>query len=510
MEKLSLDEILAIGSQDELGPLLDETALKMSRHIGTKARRAELSDSGKQFIKEVYDELGLSFAGLYIDGVYDINYETKDGEPVFGRTVQLDPMWYKIQHAGLDQNRLPNRLITPLRFRDSDCYGLAVFDKTSFSNRDVMIIRDCIFDFANHINNIGEKKLLRRQAITDELTGIYNRRKLNESYTNFIREWKDHSREFGLIFIDLDYFKQINTRYGHPYADYVLATAAGIMQGCVRSGDVLARYGGEEFVALMPGASAEQTEEIARRISDSIRAYRFKDLDKKKAQEVTISVGCVSSSEPNLESDDLMAIADKRMLAAKDYGRDFVVSNLPIDIHTGIANIPKFFEHLDTKLKLCNRPINPGSQVPSLAVMIFDIVGFSNVIQECGNVVAWDMFKDVALWFFGERHNFDYVARAYNRDQMVVALSGEGQSSALYEKVCGMALDYKKKADNIRLKANNTMINLSFAVGGIIYDPDKSAYDLITHPDELFTIAENITKRACDDEKRIIIEYYKP
>ncbi|MFI6071852.1 GGDEF domain-containing protein [Actinoplanes sp. NPDC051343] len=152
---------------------------------------------------------------------------------------------------------------------------------------------------------------VRELAVTDELTGLPNRRAWNTELPRAIERARRTGEPLAVAIIDLDHFKQFNDAYGHPAGDLLLKEAAAVWTGNVRSGDHLARYGGEEFVLLMPDATAER----AREIVDRMR--RATPLGQ------TFSAG-LATWNGNEASDELIARVDTALYEAKDAGRNCI------------------------------------------------------------------------------------------------------------------------------------------------------------------------------------------
>jgi len=161
-------------------------------------------------------------------------------------------------------------------------------------------------------------------AVTDELTGLYNRRHL----MRILKRQKglsDRSRYcFSIGFVDLDFFKQINDRHGHGVGDQVLASVAKEIQCSLREVDYVARIGGEEFVLVLAQADEQEALRIAERVRADIER-RIIDLGEGQPQlRLTASIG-VATHQPEEAIEDLMGRADQALYAAKRCGRNCLV-----------------------------------------------------------------------------------------------------------------------------------------------------------------------------------------
>jgi diguanylate cyclase (GGDEF)-like protein/PAS domain S-box-containing protein len=173
--------------------------------------------------------------------------------------------------------------------------------------------------------DITEQKRLQKQvelqAITDELTHIYNRRGLFELGLHDFNRARRIKTNLGVIFLDIDNFKKINDHFGHAKSDQVLVELVNRIKSHLRDMDIFARYGGDEFVILLPEANLQQAAEIARRIKDSVTCAPFSiGLE---PYPVTASLG-VAQFELQDSFTDLLDRADQCMYRAKQKGRNCI------------------------------------------------------------------------------------------------------------------------------------------------------------------------------------------
>jgi diguanylate cyclase (GGDEF)-like protein len=161
---------------------------------------------------------------------------------------------------------------------------------------------------------------LRHLAMYDALTELFNRRAFLELAEREIARARRSNAPFAVLMLDLDHFKRINDRHGHPAGDRVLAGFAALLRRCLRAEDLVGRYGGEEFCAVLPGARKREALGVAERI----RAQSAKKTG------ITVSIGvtlCPAGSETSLQS--AIARADEALYRAKKSGRNRVVA-LPL------------------------------------------------------------------------------------------------------------------------------------------------------------------------------------
>lgn len=162
-------------------------------------------------------------------------------------------------------------------------------------------------------------------AITDALTGLYNRRRFADVLKNQFAVTKRYKNSLSCIMLDIDHFKGINDRFGHDAGDRVLQEVALKLSENLREVDLAARYGGEEYAVLLPHTSKENAVVVANRILKVIRAL---DIQVDSAHiPVTASLGLAASTDlgPEDAADDLVKAADLALYRAKEEGRNRIV-----------------------------------------------------------------------------------------------------------------------------------------------------------------------------------------
>jgi diguanylate cyclase (GGDEF)-like protein len=174
-----------------------------------------------------------------------------------------------------------------------------------------------------------ELKLL---AITDPLTGLYNRRHFFSLAEQLFTEAKRLNHPFSVAIFDIDHFKLINDHFGHAVGDLALKQATQVMQFQIRQMDVLGRYGGEEFIVALPTATLEKALQIAQRIAAALREHKFENDG--QYFNITISGGIAHrNGSINEDLENILLKADKALYQAKTKGRDLIVA-----YHSVIAN----------------------------------------------------------------------------------------------------------------------------------------------------------------------------
>jgi diguanylate cyclase (GGDEF)-like protein len=164
-----------------------------------------------------------------------------------------------------------------------------------------------------------ESIALRNDAGTDILTGLPNRRALDEALAGLLRGQREHDTTFSLLMLDLDRFKTFNDDFGHLAGDQVLRITGHLLRAALRPADMAARYGGEEFVLLLPGADVDGASDVAARLLDAFRDFAWPH------RKVTVSIG-VAQAVAGDAAEDLIRRADSALYDAKRGGRDRVVA----------------------------------------------------------------------------------------------------------------------------------------------------------------------------------------
>lgn len=226
------------------------------------------------------------------------------------------PLYLEQDHSEMPARMYQSIIMTPLsdgQTQGSTACLIQVTDSSTSIKREKMLM--------------SHSDALKRDAVTDGLTGIYNRRFFDESYQQAMRHAKRDRSSLALFMVDIDYFKLYNDSYGHIQGDKVLLQVANVLRAQMRRpADICARYGGEEFVMLIPDMTAEQAGEFAQRLCASIADLNVPHETSLAAASITISVGVkVAVPEFDFDGRSLLKAADDALYEAKRQGRNRVV-----------------------------------------------------------------------------------------------------------------------------------------------------------------------------------------
>lgn len=248
---------------------------------------------------------------------------------------QLGPLEPGVQQQLFPGVSAPLRsmALMPLRLRGElvGCLNQASFDPGHFSP---VVATDLLEHMAAVtalcVDNAANRARLRRDGLTDALTGVANRRFFERRLQEEISLWRRHGASLSCLLVDIDHFKQINDRYGHLVGDQMLQRVAQTLSMGLRSSDVLARYGGEEFALLLPATDGRQAGEIAERLRGAIEGAV---APPGSSAPLTVSIGLARLDNAQRESlrespgPWLLQHADQALYRAKAQGRNRVVGD---------------------------------------------------------------------------------------------------------------------------------------------------------------------------------------
>ncbi|MDQ3929898.1 MAG: GGDEF domain-containing protein, partial [Chloroflexota bacterium] len=287
------------------------------------------------------------------DGVLVLDAQNRivDANAAIGRILGADPtrLIGQLPRAGLpDWSQVVNRYREVYETQDEvvldgptptylDLRIMPLRDKNGTYTGRIIILRDVtdrkLADIAlRQVNDQLQVKLkevtslqeqLREQALRDPLTGLFNRRYLEETLGLELAGSGRAQQPLSLVLLDVDRFKQINDTYGHHAGDRMLKALAQLLTANTRAGDVVSRYGGEEFVVVLPGATAEDAEQRAEEWREAFASLHLEHgLD---TLSTTLSAGIAAYPEHGYTPEKLLHAADEALYTAKQTGRNRVL-----------------------------------------------------------------------------------------------------------------------------------------------------------------------------------------
>ena len=217
-----------------------------------------------------------------------------------------------------------------------------IFDESSEGiNEEMQQLATTVADYlALALTNIKLRDTLKQQAIRDPLTGLFNRRYMEETLNREISRSERYRTPLGIIMVDLDHFRRFNNTFGHDAGDVVLQDMGKFLQNNIRKEDVACRYGGEEFTLIMPGASLDVTEKRAETLRQKVQHLQIY-YNNKLLDNVTLSLGVAVYPEHGSTGEAVIQAADVALYRAKQAGRNRVaVSEGASPVH--VTEVPPF------------------------------------------------------------------------------------------------------------------------------------------------------------------------
>jgi diguanylate cyclase (GGDEF)-like protein len=313
-----LEQRVPVRGRDELallGRSFNEMAEQLERRLHElEAERRRLREATLRFgegLKATHDVDQL--LPVIVETVVDSTDAT--GGLLLGRKGEL-------VQAG-DPHAHPERLELPLRTETED-FGTLVLSGPAFSSQDVETAKLLASQAAVALENARLHGIVERQALVDGLTGLANRRQAEDALESELSRAQRFGGPLAFVLADLDDFKRVNDRYGHPSGDVVLREFADVLRESVRDIDVAARWGGEEFSLLLPGTDLAGAAHVAERIRRAFAARLILTTDGLPVR-ITASFGV--AAYPTAASEEaLVAAADAALYEAKRSGKDAVVT----------------------------------------------------------------------------------------------------------------------------------------------------------------------------------------
>jgi diguanylate cyclase (GGDEF)-like protein len=313
--RAQLETLVALGTELEHATRIDEVMETMVRHSCARlgfARAAVLVRRGDRWRGVVDNGTTVTLVAMP-DHHAPLVWETWErAEPMLVRTIDDDVLDFALPGAH-------NVIVAPVVAED-DAIGVAVGewggdDDARMPGLTVQAFAQSAAHTALALHNAALLEEVERLATRDGLTGLANRRLLEESLERESARGRRLGTPLSLLILDVDHFKQINDSYGHPVGDRVLREMGEAISASTKAFDVAARYGGDEFVVLLPDCNAHDAVGVADRVRAEI-VERIHDVP------VTVSAGVATMPDNAIDADRLVAAADGALYEAKRSGRD--------------------------------------------------------------------------------------------------------------------------------------------------------------------------------------------
>jgi len=186
----------------------------------------------------------------------------------------------------------------------------------------LILVKSMVERYAPSLINLRLRETLKIQSIRDPLTGLYNRRHMQEALEREARRVERHNKTLGIIMLDVDHFKAFNDTYGHEAGDTVLKELGNLLRQRTRGEDIACRYGGEEFILILSDADIEITKQKAEEIRKDIKLLKIKH--RTQILNITASLGIAIYPVHGVTTEETLKSADMALYKAKANGRDQV------------------------------------------------------------------------------------------------------------------------------------------------------------------------------------------
>ncbi|MFH1289020.1 MAG: diguanylate cyclase [bacterium] len=247
-----------------------------------------------------------------------------------GRKISKDELNIKItsvENIPINVNQPLNSFLFSEFYTKNAVMGILLIgscQENAYSDTDKKLLNSFVTQASIVMDNTRLYQKLESLSITDELTGMYNKRYLSQIIPQELNRVERYNRILSVIMFDIDFFKRVNDVYGHIQGDIILREVAGITMEILRKVDIPVRYGGEEFVILLPEINLKAAENIAERLRKAVEQFSFHGQKEPLHITISLGVGICTKELVDEEGKKLIAAVDAALYEAKKSGRNMV------------------------------------------------------------------------------------------------------------------------------------------------------------------------------------------
>lgn len=327
-------EVVAVGSGERVEDALDLGTLEATRRFRVPICVAYLKLETREYVAAHLSATDPSSTSIEPPDIGLLRQIAAAGEPLIVPDLETHPLG---REFGGGKRRIVRGFAgIPLSFEHAEGSGTLCLLDTRPLALDAGDL-DNLATFAHDLGHVIERRIeapaqqpargeltpeafqaLERIAVTDPLTGLANRRGGEQNITSELSRAKRQRTPLSCILLDIDRFKDVNDTYGHQAGDHVLREISGLLRRTVRAYDILVRWGGEEFLIVLPGVDLDQARRLAERLRHAVELLETNGIGP-----VTISAG-VATIDSDYDFDQMFAQADRRLLQAKQAGRNCI------------------------------------------------------------------------------------------------------------------------------------------------------------------------------------------
>lgn len=268
------------------------------------------------------------------------------GDDIFGKAIESEETIYipdmsvapEVQFF-IDQPNSGSVIVVPIMLRKNHplgAFSLHRLERDAFSAEEQAFFKKLALEIAKVLDKSLLYQHTKELSITDDLTGLYNRRYFNQRFDREVVRARRYRRPLSILMVDIDYFKNYNDINGHLLGDDVLKKVACLLESNLRKADIVARYGGEEFVILLPEIDKTHADQVAEKLRRTIELKHFPKEQYLPNKNLTISIGLATLPDDSTNARELIEFADRALYRAKAEGRNRVVN-----YHTTLIQIQK-------------------------------------------------------------------------------------------------------------------------------------------------------------------------